>query len=93
KFVGESGKGSGAAQVLAGNIQTLAGNLDVLTSAMMVGGAYWLGTYIPAIYASGVAVAAKIKELAAQTVTQYAAIQAERAAAAQQVISTQTVVA
>ncbi|MCA4384401.1 tape measure protein, partial [Acinetobacter baumannii] len=93
KFVGESGKGSGAAQVLAGNIQTLAGNLDVLTSAMMVGGAYWLGTYIPAIYASGVAVAAKIKELAAQTVTQYAAIQAERAAAAQQVISTQAVVA
>ncbi|MGQ1168057.1 tape measure protein [Acinetobacter baumannii] len=93
KFVGESGKGSGAAQVLAGNIQTLAGNLDVLTSAMMVGGAYWLGTYIPAIYASGVAVAAKIKELAAQTVTQYAAIQAERASAAQQVISTQAVVA
>ncbi|HAV5778980.1 tape measure protein [Acinetobacter baumannii] len=93
KFVGESGKGSGAAQVLAGTIQTLAGNLDVLTSAMMVGGAYWLGTYIPAIYASGVAVAAKTKELAVQTVTQYAAIQAERAAAAQQVISTQAVVA
>ncbi|HAV5946518.1 tape measure protein [Acinetobacter baumannii] len=93
KFVGESGKGSGAAQVLAGNIQTLAGNLDVLTSAMMVGGAYWLGTYIPAIYASGVAVAAKTKELAVQTATQYAAIQAERAAAAQQVISTQAVVA
>ncbi|WP_253202495.1 tape measure protein [Acinetobacter nosocomialis] len=93
KFVGESGKGSGAAQVLAGTIQTLAGNLDVLTSAMMVGGAYWLGTYIPAIYASGVAVAAKTKELAVQTVTQYAAIQAERAAAAQQVLSTQAVVA
>ncbi|NLP55332.1 tape measure protein [Acinetobacter baumannii] len=93
KFVGESGKGAGAAQVLAGTIQTLAGNLDVLTSAMMVGGAYWLGTYIPAIYASGVAVAAKTKELAAQTVAQYAAIQAERTAAAQQVISTQAVVA
>lgn len=93
KFVGESGKGSGAAEVLSGSIKTLAGNLEVLTSAMMVGGAYWLGTYIPAIYASGVAVAAKIKELAAQTVTQYAAIQAERAAAAQQVISTQAVVA
>ncbi|MFX9718367.1 tape measure protein [Acinetobacter baumannii] len=92
KFVGESGKGSGAAQVLAGTIQTLAGNLDVLTSAMMVGGAYWLGTYIPAIYASGVAVAAKTKELATQTVAQYAAIQAERTAA-QQVISTQAVVA
>ncbi len=93
KFVGESGKGSGAAEVLSGSIKTLAGNLDVLTSAMMIGGAYWLGTYIPAIYASGVAVAAKTKELAVQTVTQYAAIQAERAAAAQQVISTQTVVA
>ena len=93
KFVGESGKGSGAAQVLAGTIQTLASNLDVLTSAMMVGGAYWLGTYIPAIYTSGVAVAAKTKELAVQTVTQYAAIQAERAAAAQQVISTQAAVA
>ncbi|HFF2636521.1 TPA: tape measure protein [Acinetobacter nosocomialis] len=93
KFVGESGKGSGAAEVLSGSIKTLAGNLDVLTSAMMVGGAYWLGTYIPAIYASGVAVAAKTKELAAQTITQYAAIQAERSAAAQQVISTQAVVA
>ncbi|EHU1620062.1 tape measure protein [Acinetobacter baumannii] len=93
RFVDESGKGSGAAQVLAGTIQTLASNLDVLTSAMMVGGAYWLGTYIPAIYASGVAVVAKTKELVAQTVTQYAAIQAERAAAAQQVINTQTVVA
>lgn len=93
KFVGESGKGSGAAEVLSGSIKTLAGNLDVLTSAMMVGGAYWLGTYIPAIYASGVAVAAKTKELAAQTVTQYAAIQAERAAAAQQVLSTQAAVA
>lgn len=93
KFVGESGKGSGAAQALSGSIQTLAGNLDTLTTAMMVGGAYWLGTYIPAIYASGVAVAAKTKELAVQTVTQYAAIQAERAAAAQQVISTQAAVA
>ena len=93
KFVGESGKGSGAAQALSGSIQTLAGNLDTLTTAMMLGGAYWLGTYIPAIYASGVAVAAKTKELAVQTVAQYTAIQAERAAAAQQVISTQTLVA
>lgn len=93
KFVGESGKGSGAAQALSGSIQTLAGNLDTLTTAMMLGGAYWLGTYIPAIYASGVAVAAKTKELASQTVAQYTAIQAERAAAAQQVISTQTLVA
>lgn len=89
KFVGESGKGSGAAQVLAGSVQTLAGNLDTLTSALMLGGAYWAGTYIPAIYASGIAVAAKTKELAAQTVVQYAAIQAERSAAAQELESLQ----
>lgn len=93
KFVGEAGKSSGAAQVLSESIKTLAGNLDVLTSAMMVGGAYWLGTYIPAMYASGVAVAAKTKELAAQTIAQYTAIQADRAAAAQEVINTQAVVA
>lgn len=93
KFVGESGKGSGAAQALSGSIQTLAGNLDTLTTAMMLGGAYWLGTYIPAIYASGVAFAAKTKELASQTIAQYTSIQAERAAAAQQVISMQTLVA
>lgn len=92
QFIGEAGKSSGAAQALSGSIQTLAGNLDVLTSAMMVGGAYWLGTYIPAIYASGVAVAAKTKELAAQTFAQYTALQADRAATAQQVISTQAVV-
>lgn len=89
KFVGESGKGSGAAQVLAGSVQTLAGNLDTLTSALMLGGAYWAGTYIPAIYASGIAVAAKTKELAAQTVVQYGAIQAERSAAAQELESLQ----
>lgn len=89
KFVGESGKGSGAAQVLAGSVQTLAGNLETLTSALMLGGAYWAGTYIPAIYASGIAVAAKTKELAAQTVVQYAAIQAERSAAAQELESLQ----
>lgn len=89
KFVGESGKGSGAAQVLAGSVQTLAGNLDTLTSALILGGAYWAGTYIPAIYASGIAVAAKTKELAAQTVVQYAAIQAERSAVAQELESLQ----
>lgn len=87
QFIGEAGKSSGAAQTLSGSIQALAGNLDTLMTAMMIGGAYWLGTYIPAIYASGVAVVAKTKELAAQTVVQYAAIQAERSASAQEVVS------
>jgi tape measure domain-containing protein len=93
KFVGEAGKSSGAATTLASSIKVLADNLDTLTSAAMVGGAYLAGTYIPTIYASSVAVAAKTKEMAAQTVAQYAAIQAERAAAAQEVISTQAQVA
>lgn len=93
KFVGEAGKSSGAATTLASSIKILAENLDTLTSAAMVGGAYLAGTYIPTIYASSIAVAAKTKEMATQTVTQYAAIQAERAAAAQELISTQAKVA
>ncbi|WPP56340.1 tape measure protein [Acinetobacter pittii] len=38
KFVGEAGKGSGAAQVLAGSIQTLASNLDLLANGALVAG-------------------------------------------------------
>ncbi|EXE24481.1 tape measure domain protein [Acinetobacter baumannii 1525283] len=38
KFVGESGKGSGAAQVLAGSVQTLASNLDLIADGALVVG-------------------------------------------------------
>lgn len=38
KFVGEAGKGSGAAQVLAGSIQTLASNLDLIADGALVVG-------------------------------------------------------
>lgn len=49
KFVGEAGKGSGAATVLSGAIGTLASNLETVTNVAMIGGAYWAGTYIPVI--------------------------------------------
>lgn len=38
KFVGEAGKGSGAAQVLAGSVQTLAINLDLIADGALVVG-------------------------------------------------------
>ena len=66
KFVGEAGKSSGAASALAGSIQTLANNLDLATSAAMIGGAYWLGTYIPAVYKSVTAGYAKVQSTVAE---------------------------
>ncbi|USA54574.1 tape measure protein [Acinetobacter sp. C32I] len=89
KFVGEAGKGSGAAQAIAKSIQYLAFNLETLTNVAMVGGAYWLGTLIPVMYKSVVAMGVKTKTLAMQITVQYAAIQAERAAAAQEVVNAQ----
>ncbi|MDC5012101.1 tape measure protein [Acinetobacter baumannii] len=38
KFVGEAGKGSGAAQALAGSVQTLASNLDLIADGALVVG-------------------------------------------------------
>ncbi|XZU10717.1 tape measure protein [Acinetobacter baumannii] len=38
KFVGEAGKGSGAAQVLAGSVQTLASNLNLIADGALVVG-------------------------------------------------------
>ncbi|NIE95192.1 tape measure protein [Acinetobacter sp. Tr-809] len=89
QFVGEAGKGSGAAQVLSGSIKALADNLDVLTNAAMVGAAFYAGTFIPAIYGSVTAGYAKTKQLIEQTAVQYATINAERAAAAQALASAQ----
>lgn len=93
KFVGEAGKGSGAAQALSGSIQLLANNLETVTNIAMIGGAYWMGTFIPVMYKSVVAMGVKTKTLVTQTTVQYAAIQAERAAAAQELASAQAVVA
>lgn len=87
KFVGESGQATGAASTISGSLSVLAENLNTVTNIAMIGGAYWLGTYIPALYTSTMAGYGKIKQLTEQTAIQYAAIQAERIAAAQELTS------
>lgn len=83
KFVGEAGKSSGAASVLSESIQYLAVNLENMVTAAQLAGAYYVGSFIPAIYSTVAAGVAKTKQLAEQTITQYGLIQAEKAAAAQ----------
>ncbi|EZQ10729.1 tape measure protein [Acinetobacter sp. Ver3] len=82
KFAGEAGQASGGAAALSASIRILAENFNMVASAAMVVGAYYVGSLIPAIYASTVAGYGKAKQLAEQTTIQLAAIQAERAAAA-----------
>lgn len=84
KFVGESGQATGAASAISGSLSSLAENLNTVTNIAMIGGAYWVGTYIPALYTSTMAGYGKIKQLVEQTVIQYAAVQAEKVAAAQE---------
>ncbi|MCH7353257.1 MULTISPECIES: tape measure protein [unclassified Acinetobacter] len=92
QFVGEAGKGSGAAQVLSTSIKGLADNLDVVTNVAMIGAAFYAGTFIPTIYGSVVAGYAKTKQLIEQTAVQYATLNAERLAAAQALASAQATV-
>lgn len=84
KFIGEAGKASGAAKLTADSIQLLAQNLEGLVAGLQIAGAYYAGRFIPAIYASVAAGIAKAKQMADQTVVQYGLIQAEKAAAAQE---------
>lgn len=67
KFVGESGKGSGAATALSSSVMVLANNLDLLTNAAMVGGAYLAGSYISSLVATTVASAKNTLAKAANT--------------------------
>lgn len=66
KFTGEAGKSSGAATALAESIKLLGDNLGLITNIAMIGGAYWLGTYIPAIYKSVTAGYAKVQSTVAE---------------------------
>jgi tape measure domain-containing protein len=93
QFIGEAGRGSGAAQLISGSIQGLAANFDTFANAAMVGTAFYAGSYIPTILSSVAAGYSKTKQLVEQAAVQYATMQAERAAAAQGVINTQTVLA
>lgn len=68
QFVGEAGKGSGAAQVLSVSIKSLADNLDVVTNVAMVGAAYLGGAYLASILATSSAAAKNTMALIADTV-------------------------
>ncbi|OYM94208.1 tape measure protein [Acinetobacter baumannii] len=90
KFVGEASKSSGVSVVLADGINTLADNLDKTTDVLMVGAAFYAGTYIPSIYNSVVAGYAKTKQLIEQTAVQITATNMEKAAALADVAKAQS---
>ncbi|MGN5753120.1 tape measure protein [Acinetobacter calcoaceticus] len=74
KFVGEAGKGSGAAQVLAGSIQVLANNLDLLVSGATVAG---IGLITKAVLTKTVAIQASIVASAQQRAANLAEAQSQ----------------
>lgn len=80
KFVGEASTSSGASIVLADGINVLADNLDKTTNVLMIGAAFYAGTYIPTIYNTVVAGYAKTKQLIEQTAVQITATNMEKAA-------------
>lgn len=90
KFVGEASTSSGASVVLADGISTLADNLDKTTNVLMVGAAFYAGTYIPAVYGSVTAGYAKTKQLLEQTAVQITATNMEKAAALADVAKAQS---
>ncbi|WP_252719198.1 tape measure protein [Acinetobacter haemolyticus] len=89
QFLGELNMSTGATSTAAAGLSVLADNIETVTNVAMIGGAYWLATYIPTLVKSGIAVGDKIKALGTQVTVQYAAIQAERAAAAQELLNAQ----
>ncbi|NAS06212.1 tape measure protein [Acinetobacter haemolyticus] len=89
QFLGELNMSTGATSTAAAGLGVLADNIESVTNVAMIGGAYWLATYIPTLVKSGIAVGDKVKALGTQVTVQYAAIQAERAAAAQELLNAQ----
>lgn len=63
-------------------IQATIDNMGTLTNTMVIGAAFMAGTYIPTTYGMVTAGYARTKQMVEQTAIQYAAINAERAAAA-----------
>ncbi|WP_130075753.1 tape measure protein [Acinetobacter baumannii] len=74
KFVGESGKGSGAAQTLAGGIQLLGNNLNVIIDGAIVVG---IGLITKSILTKTVAVQASIVASAQQRAANFAEAQSQ----------------
>ncbi|WP_151742995.1 tape measure protein, partial [Acinetobacter sp. TUM15113] len=67
QFVGEAGKGSGAAIFLSSSIKLLAENLDVATNVAMIGGSYLAGSYLAAFGAATLAATKNTVAMAADT--------------------------
>ncbi|WP_407580975.1 tape measure protein [Acinetobacter pittii] len=74
KFVGEAGKGSGAAQTLSGSIQTLANNLDLLVNGAIVAG---IGLITKAVLTKTVAIQASVVASAQQRAANLAEAQSQ----------------
>ncbi|MDO7539740.1 tape measure protein [Acinetobacter nosocomialis] len=74
KFVGEAGKGSGAAQTLAGGIQLLGNNLNVIIDGAIVVG---IGLITKSILTKAVAVQASIVASAQQRAANFAEAQSQ----------------
>ncbi|MDO7535000.1 tape measure protein [Acinetobacter pittii] len=74
KFVGEAGKGSGAAQILAGGIQLLGNNLNVIIDGAIVVG---IGLITKSILTKTVAVQASIVASAQQRAANFAEVQSQ----------------
>lgn len=79
KFIGEAGKGSGAADLLSGSIKVLAENLNLITNAAIVVG---VGYLTKSIVAKTIAVQADIAAIIAQRAATTAQLQSEIALAA-----------
>jgi tape measure domain-containing protein len=82
KKVGEFSKATGASQALFESLKYVSENMSAVTNTMMIGATFMAGTYIPVIYGAITAGYARTKQMVEQTAIQYAAINAERAAAA-----------
>lgn len=74
KFVGEAGKGSGAAQTLSGSIQSLANNLDLLVNGAVVAG---IGLITKAVLTKTVAIQASVVASAQQRAANLAEAQSQ----------------
>lgn len=95
QFVGEAGKGSGAANLLSGAVIGLSQNLELATNVAIVGGAYWAGTYAAALFKTTLeyskqTVAVSINTAASKkkAISDYEIARAELAATAAMVRST-----
>lgn len=82
KIVGEFDSATGASKTFVQGMTLLYENMGTVTNTMMISATFMAGTYIPVIYGAITAGYARTKQMVEQTAIQYAAINAERAAAA-----------